>query len=177
MRRASLGVAVVTLSLVYLFTPGRPVTPSAGTVHYVDAAPTSTTIPEASTTTAPPPPETTTVPEPVTELTTVAPKVTQPPTPRSSPVQTTVAAPASTGGGSCGGSLPPCAVLARESGGDPTVYNSEGSGASGRWQIMPGTWGNYDGYANAADAPVSVQDERAAQIWAGGSGCSAWQAC
>jgi len=65
----------------------------------------------------------------------------------------------------------------RESGGNLTVYNASGSGASGKWQIMPGTWGGYGGYANAADAPESVQDARAAQIWAGGAGCSAWSAC
>ena len=67
--------------------------------------------------------------------------------------------------------------MMRESRGDITVWNAQGSGASGKWQIMPGSWGGYGGYQNAADAPESVQDDRARQIWAGGAGCSAWAAC
>jgi membrane protein involved in colicin uptake len=94
------------------------------------------------------------------------------------PVATPVAAPAaSQGSGACGGNLPPCYVMNRESRGSLTVYNTEGSGASGKWQFMPGTWNGYGGYANAADAPESVQDARAAQVWAGGAGCSNWAAC
>jgi len=81
--------------------------------------------------------------------------------------------------GSCGGSLPSCAVLARESGGDPRVWNGGcyapygwrgkspcgTSSASGRWQIVRPTW-NYcrTGYVNAADAPVRVQDDCARRI-------------
>ena len=77
----------------------------------------------------------------------------------------------------CGGDLPPCYVLARESGGNIHVYNYSGSGASGKWQIMPATWNNYDGYLNAADAPESVQDDKARLLWDGGRGCSHWDAC
>jgi len=81
--------------------------------------------------------------------------------------------------GSCGGSLPSCAVLRRESGGDPRIWNGGcyapygwrglspcgRSSASGRWQIVRGTW-NYcrTGYVNAADAPVRVQDDCARKI-------------
>lgn len=79
--------------------------------------------------------------------------------------------------GACGDDLPPCWVMWAESGGDPTVWNTAGSGASGKWQFMPGTWAGYGGYSAAAYAPESVQDERARQVWAGGAGCSHWAAC
>jgi hypothetical protein len=48
------------------------------------------------------------------------------------------------------------------------------SGAAGKWQIMPGTWAGYGGYSSAAQAPVAVQDAKAAQLWAGGAGASNW---
>jgi hypothetical protein len=35
------------------------------------------------------------------------------------------------------------------------------SGAAGKWQIMPGTWNGFMGYASAADAPEWVQDAKA----------------
>lgn len=82
--------------------------------------------------------------------------------------------PATYGTGACGGDLPPCSVMMCESGGNLTVYNHSGSGASGKWQIMPGTWNGYGGYANAADAPESVQDARAREIYRGGAGRRAW---
>jgi hypothetical protein len=75
--------------------------------------------------------------------------------------------------GACGGNLPPCCVMMRESGGNPTAVNPS-SGASGKWQFMPSTWANYGGYPTAASAPESVQDQRAAQIWAGGAGAGHW---
>jgi hypothetical protein len=81
-------------------------------------------------------------------------------------------APAGFTPGECGGSLPTCCIMMRESGGNPTVYNP--SGASGKWQFMPGTWAGYGGYGSAAQAPEWVQDARAAQIWAGGAGASNW---
>lgn len=98
------------------------------------------------------------------------------PTPAAPTTPHKVAA-ASYGSGACGGSLPPCYVMERESGGNLTIPNSEGSGATGKWQFMPGTWGGYGGYASAADAPESVQDAKAADTWNGGSGCSHWNAC
>ena len=97
--------------------------------------------------------------------------------------------------GQCGGSLPPCYVMRRESGGDIRIWNGPrrgcyapvgwtgrrspcgGSTASGKWQLIRGTWGRHRGYLNAADAPEWVQDERARQVWAGGRGCSHWSAC
>lgn len=90
------------------------------------------------------------------------------------------------GSGRCGGNLPPCYVMGRESGGDTTVWNGGchggpcgggASSASGKWQIVSGTWGGYGGYPNAASAPESVQDAKAAEVWAGGAGCSHWSAC
>ena len=76
----------------------------------------------------------------------------------------------------CGGSLPPCYVKARESGGDYTAQNPMSS-ASGAWQFLDSTWDNYDGYARAADAPWWIQDARAREVWANGAGCAAWSAC
>lgn len=80
------------------------------------------------------------------------------------------------GSGRCGGSLPPCYVMMRESKGSLTARNPT-STAAGKWQFLSGTWNGYGGYSSAAQAPESVQDARAAQVWAGGAGCSAWSAC
>lgn len=89
----------------------------------------------------------------------------------------------------CGGDLPPCWVLKRESGGDPRIWNGRcympvgsygqcgRSSASGLWQFLRSTWNGFGGYVNAADAPVEVQNEKARQVWAGGRGCSHWNAC
>ncbi len=94
--------------------------------------------------------------------------------------------------GLCGGDLPPCWVMRRESKGDIRVWNGicyapigyagryspcGGSSASGKWQIVRGTWAGFGGYLNAADAPEAVQDARARQLWAHGRGCSHWSAC
>lgn len=91
----------------------------------------------------------------------------------------------------CGGDLPPCRVLQREShGGDLRVWNGGcyhpvgyagsnpcGSTASGKWQFLRSTWNNYGGFLNAADAPAEVQNAKARETWAGGRGCSHWNAC
>ena len=97
------------------------------------------------------------------------------------------------GNRTCGGDLPPCYVMNRESGGGYINLWNGGcvlapgytgrispcgtSSASGKWQFIRKTWGRYGGYLNAADAPESVQDAKARQIWNGGRGCSHWQAC
>jgi hypothetical protein len=77
------------------------------------------------------------------------------------------------GNGRCGGNLPPCCVMERESRGSLTAHNPRSS-ASGKWQFVNSTWNNYGGYPTAASAPESVQDAKAAQVWAGGRGRSAW---
>lgn len=76
----------------------------------------------------------------------------------------------------CGGDLPSCAVLACESGGNPYAENPH-STASGLWQILDGTWAGYGGYARAVHAPVHVQNEKAALLWAGGAGAFHWRSC
>lgn len=85
-------------------------------------------------------------------------------------------APTDAGSGRCGGDLPPCYVMQRESGGNIRAENPV-STASGKWQFVDGTWNNYGGYAHAADAPEWVQDAKARETWAGGAGCSHWSAC
>ena len=71
----------------------------------------------------------------------------------------------------------PAWICELESGGDPTVWNKSGSGASGKYQFLAGTWNGYGGYTNAADAPEWMQDEKAAALWNGGEGCGHWSAC
>jgi hypothetical protein len=86
-------------------------------------------------------------------------------------VRSSQAAGSSTGH-ACGGDLPPCCVMMRESRGSTTAMNP--SGAAGKWQFMPGTWNGYGGYSSAAQAPESVQDAKARQVWAGGAGAGNW---
>ena len=81
--------------------------------------------------------------------------------------------PAVQSSGACGGDLPPCFVVQRESRGNIRAENPT-STASGKWQFVDGTWNNYGGYHHASDAPESVQDARAREVWAGGAGASAW---
>lgn len=87
-----------------------------------------------------------------------------------------------------GGVLPPCSVMRRESGGDPRIWNGgcyapvghRGnspcgvSSASGLYQFVRGTWNNFGGFVNAADAPVSVQLEKTKLTWANGAGRGHW---
>lgn len=80
----------------------------------------------------------------------------------------------------CGGDLPPCWVLDRESGhndGNPYTYDvhaynpsgCSGRGCNGKWQFDPRTG---DGTGSEAE-----QDAEARRVWAGGRGCSHWAAC
>lgn len=80
------------------------------------------------------------------------------------------------GTGRCGGDLPPCYVMMRESGGNIRARNPSSS-ASGKWQFISSTWAGFGGYAEAYLAPESVQDAKARQLWAGGAGCGHWNAC
>ncbi len=51
-------------------------------------------------------------------------------------------------------------IRAIESGGDYKIKNKHSS-ASGAYQFLDTTWGNYGGYKRAMDAPPAVQDEKA----------------
>jgi transglycosylase-like protein len=98
------------------------------------------------------------------------------PGPRAPRASAGISGTGSVNGYPCGGALPPCYVLARESGGDPTAENPI-STASGLWQILDSTWQGFGGYSHASDAPPDVQNARAAELWDGGAGCSHWSAC
>jgi peptidoglycan hydrolase CwlO-like protein len=67
----------------------------------------------------------------------------------------------------------PWPIVQCESGGQNLPPNS--AGASGFYQIMPGTWQLYGGRGPAAHlAPKAEQDRVAARIWDGGRGASQW---
>jgi hypothetical protein len=70
----------------------------------------------------------------------------------------------------------PTHIVMCESGGDYSAENAT-STASGAYQILDSSWAGYGGYYHAADAPPSVQDAKAAEMWAGGAGASHWAAC
>lgn len=85
----------------------------------------------------------------------------------------------------CGGNLPPCWVLDRETGGtgSPTSYNPTGCyespahskdgrahrGCKGKWQCSYSTC--------AGTGTEEQQDSEAAALWDGGKGCHHWAAC
>ncbi|HEY8109136.1 MAG TPA: transglycosylase family protein, partial [Patescibacteria group bacterium] len=64
------------------------------------------------------------------------------------------------GGGGCGLDV----IKQRESGGDYRAQNPS-STASGAYQVLNGTWGGYGGYQRAGDAPASVQDKFAQELY------------
>lgn len=142
---------------------------------------------EATRPSDPPPtflawPTTTSTLPPATTTTTVAPTTTSvaPPHRQTAPASGPATGVGQVNGYPCGGDLPPCWVLARESGGDPTAVNPTGCGGhtcGGLWQFDPRTWAGFGGYRHAQDAPAEVQNQAARQLWAGGSGCSHWAAC
>lgn len=78
--------------------------------------------------------------------------------------------------GLCGGDLPPCYVMMRESKGNITAQNPR-STASGKWQFLDSTWAGFGGYAKARYAPERVQDAKARALWNHGRGCSHWRSC
>ena len=80
--------------------------------------------------------------------------------------------PTAVGPAPSGGWTIPQQVVQCESGGQNLTPN--GAGASGYYQFMPGTWNNYGGYGQAYQAPKSLQDQRAQQLWNGGAGASNW---
>ena len=143
--------------------PERDAFEGLGDVTVISAAMTSGAGSALDPTPPPPPP-----PPPTTTTTTAPPP---PPPPPPAPV----AAPQPSSG-RCGGDLPPCYVMDRESGGSLTAQNPS-STASGKWQFLDSTWAGYGGYASAYQAPESVQDAKARELWAGGAGCGHWSAC
>lgn len=83
---------------------------------------------------------------------------------------------ASNGPHACGGDLPPCWVMNRESGGNPNAYNPTGCahkdgtrGCYGKWQCDPST-------CNGTGTEAQ-QDAEAARVWDHGHGCANWDAC
>jgi peptidoglycan hydrolase CwlO-like protein len=66
----------------------------------------------------------------------------------------------------------PTYIVMCESGGDYSALNPS-SGAGGAYQILPSTWGLYDGQGAPHEAPKAEQDRIAAEIWTD-SGGSAW---
>lgn len=84
-------------------------------------------------------------------------------------------APGQVAGHPCGGDLPPCYVLYRESKG--TNAQNRHSSASGYWEFVRGTWNHYQGYSTARSAPGAVQDDKARLVWDNGRGCRHWRAC
>jgi septal ring factor EnvC (AmiA/AmiB activator) len=74
--------------------------------------------------------------------------------------------------GAGGGWAIPYSVVDCESGGQDLTPNS--AGASGYYQIIPSSWDGYGGYSQAYQAPKSLQDQRAAQLWNSGAGAGNW---
>lgn len=75
----------------------------------------------------------------------------------------------------CGGDLPTCPIVWRESRFDPHAENPT-STASGLYQFIDGTFATCrTGYRHASSAPVSVQVACARQIWNHGRGASHWR--
>ena len=84
--------------------------------------------------------------------------------------------------------MPPCSVKNRESGGNYGAVNQNGCGGGGcygAWQFDQRTWdaaarrsGRDDLVgARANEVDPGSQDQLAAELWAGGSGCGHWAAC
>ncbi len=113
-------------------------------------------------------------------LASVEPSPTGPPTPLPEPVVTAETS------SQCGGDLPPCYVMQRESGGQANAVNPTGCGGRGcygLWQFDPTTW---DSTANAMGRPdlvgnylPSVDDQNAVArfLYAGGAGAGHWACC
>lgn len=75
----------------------------------------------------------------------------------------------------CGGDLPTCPIVWRESRFDPHAENPT-STASGLYQFIDGTFATCrTGYQHASSAPVGVQVACARQIWNHGRGASHWR--
>lgn len=82
--------------------------------------------------------------------------------------------------GRCGGDLPPCWVMMRESGGNIHAYNPTGCGGRGcygKWQFS-GEWACHFGLScDIAHWTEAEQDHAARTLWDKGRGCAHWAAC
>ena len=80
----------------------------------------------------------------------------------------------------CGGQYPPCWRVQTESRGQYGAYNPSGCGGNGcygKWQFS-GAWAGKLGLpSDIAHATPQQQDNAARLLWAGGQGCSNWEAC
>lgn len=78
--------------------------------------------------------------------------------------------------GRCGGDLPPCWVMMRESGGDIHAYNPTGCAND---RLGPGCFGKWQCSRSTCDGTGTEeeQDAEARRVWDGGRGCHHWSAC
>jgi hypothetical protein len=88
----------------------------------------------------------------------------------------------STGSGACGGDLPPCSVMQKESGGSPTAVSPYGycdggdKRCHGKWQFDLDTWASLGYTGLPEEHSEAVQDEAARKLLAR-SGCGQWSTC
>lgn len=77
----------------------------------------------------------------------------------------------------CGGDLPSCSIVARESGGDYNAVNPTGCGGNGcygKYQFS-GAWAGRLGLPlDLRTATPAQQDAAARELWRNGAGCSNW---
>jgi len=154
----AVGRIVLVLSLVAVAGCGGSGKETPSVTSGRLAATTTITIPPTTTTT-------TTSTSTSTTTTTVMVTISVPKNAPIVPIFTPSASPS----GNCGGDLPPCWVMMRESRGQIRAKNPDSS-ASGKWQILDSSWQLHDakgnpqpfmGYWHASDAPEWVQDAKA----------------
>lgn len=82
-------------------------------------------------------------------------------------------------GGPCYRYSTPCVIppdiCEGESQGYVNIHTRLDSTASGKYQVLVGTWGHWGGYSEAGMAPESVQDDFARHLWDDGRGCGHWR--
>ncbi len=160
-RNASLSVVLAT-STAALIGQGALASPGDPDADQPTTTTTSTTVPAPTTTTTAPAPAP--APTPTTPTTTTtAPPAEPAPTTTTTTTTAPPAAPAAQHVTVYDGQLGQILATIRymESRGQYHLPPNKGN-ASGAYQFIASTWGNYGGYAHAYLAPPGVQDERAA---------------